>query len=72
MGIPRVIGLALLAVGVALLVFGYNASHSVGEQVIEGITGHFTNRTMWYLIGGIAATVSGIALAIWGGSHAKV
>jgi Protein of unknown function (DUF3185) len=66
----RIIGLVVLAVGVTLVIFGYNASQSVGERVVEGITGHFTNQTMWYLIGGIAAIVGGAALAFWGGRRA--
>ena len=66
----RIIGLVLLVVGVTLLVFGYNASQSVTEQVVEGFTGHFTNQTMWYLIGGIAAIVGGAALSLWGGRRA--
>lgn len=66
----RIIGLVLLAVGVTLLVFGYNASQSVGEQVVEGLTGRFTNQTMAYLVGGIAAIVGGAALAVWGGRRA--
>jgi hypothetical protein len=66
----RIIGLVLLAVGVTLLIFGYNASQSVGEQIVEGFTGHFTNQTMAYLIGGIAAIVGGAALALWGGRRA--
>ena len=63
----RIIGLVLLVVGVAVLIFGYNASQSVSEQVVEGFTGRFTNQTMAYLIGGIAALVCGAALALWGG-----
>jgi len=66
----RIIGLVLLAVGVTLLVFGYNASQTVGEQVVEGFTGRFTNQTMAYLIGGVAAIVGGAALALWGGRRA--
>jgi len=66
----RIIGLVLLAVGVTLLVFGYNASQSVGEQIVEGVTGRFTQQTMMYLIGGIAAIVGGAALALWGGRRA--
>jgi drug/metabolite transporter (DMT)-like permease len=66
----RIIGLVLLVVGVMLLVFGYNASQSVGEQIVEGFTGRFTNQTMAYLIGGIAAIVGGAALALWGGRRA--
>jgi hypothetical protein len=65
----RIIGLVLLAVGVALLFFGYNASQSVGEQVVQGFTGRFTNQTMWYLIGGIAAIVGGGGLILWGGGR---
>ena len=67
MGITRIMGLVLLAVGVTLLIFGYNASQSVGERVVEGVTGHFTNQTMGYLIGGIAAIVGGATLSVWGG-----
>lgn len=66
MSFLRTIGLVLLAVGVTLLFFGYNASQTVGEQVVEGFTGRFTNQTMWYFIGGIAAVVGGGGLAFWG------
>ena len=67
----RIIGLVLLAVGVTLLIFAYNASQSLSEQIVEGFTGRFTNQTMAYLIGGIAAIVCGAALAIWGGRRAS-
>ena len=66
----RIIGLVLVAVGVTLLIFGYNASQTVGEQIVEGFTGRFTNQTMAYVIGGIAAIVGGAALALWGGRRA--
>ena len=67
MSISRIIGLVVLAVGVTLLLFGYNASQSVGERIVEGFTGRFTNQTMWFLIGGIGAIVGGAALCFWGG-----
>jgi hypothetical protein len=70
MSTSRIIGLVLLVVGVTLMIFGYNASQSVGERIVEGFTGHFTNQTMWFLIGGIAAIVVGAALAFWGGRRA--
>jgi hypothetical protein len=70
MSMSRIFGLVLLAVGVTLLLFGYNASQSVGERVVEGITGRFTNQTMWLLIGGLAALVGGAALSVWGGRRA--
>jgi uncharacterized membrane protein len=65
----RIIGFVLLAVGVVLLIFGFNASQSVGEQVVEGVTGRFTNETMMFIIGGVAAMVAGAAMAIWGGDR---
>jgi uncharacterized membrane protein YidH (DUF202 family) len=71
MGIVRVIGMVLVAVGIVLLIFGYNASQSVTEKVVEGFTGHFTNQTTWYFIGGVAAVVGGLGLAAWGGGPAK-
>jgi hypothetical protein len=71
MSIARIFGLVLLAIGIVLLIFGYNASQSVGERIVEGITGHFSNQTMWYLIGGVAAVVGGLGLAVWGGERAR-
>lgn len=65
----RIIGFVLLAVGLVLLIFGFNASQSVGEQVVEGVTGRFTNETMMFIIGGVAAMVAGAAMAIWGGDR---
>ena len=71
MSVNRIIGLVLVAVGVVLVVFGYNASQSVGERLVEGITGRFTDQTMWFIIGGIAAIVGGAALSLWGGGRAR-
>jgi hypothetical protein len=70
MSIARIFGLVLLAVGIVLLIVGYNASQSVTERVIDGFTGRFTNQTMMYLIGGVAAVVGGLGLSVWGGRRA--
>ena len=70
MGIVRIFGLVLLVVGILLLIFGYNASQSATERVVEGFTGRFTNQTMSYLIGGGAAFVGGLGLSVWGGRRA--
>jgi hypothetical protein len=66
----RIVGLAILAIGIALLVFGVNASQSVGEQVVETFTGRFTERTTWQIIGGVAAIILGGALALFGARRA--
>lgn len=64
MALPKVIGIVLLVVGIMLLFFGWNASQSLGEQVTETFTGRFTDETMWYLIGGAAATAAGAFLLV--------
>ena len=62
------IGLALLAVGIALIVFGINASDSFGSEAKRFFTGTPTDKSMWLLISGIAATTLG-AVSTLRGSH---
>ena len=64
---PRILGIVLLVVGLALLGFGLNATDSVSDSVKEGFTGRYTDKTMWYLIGGGALAIGGAALALRGG-----
>lgn len=61
----QIFGISLLAAGVILLYFGYQASQSVGEQVLESFTGRFTKSTTWYLVFGAAASLGGIGLLIF-------
>lgn len=65
MGTPKIIGIVLLVVGILLLFFGYQASQSIGEQLSETVTGRFSDETMWYIIGGVAAIVAGAFLAFF-------
>lgn len=53
------IGIALLVVGIALIVYGLKASDSVGSQVSEVVTGTPTDKSMWLLWGGVGATIVG-------------
>lgn len=53
------IGLALLAIGIALIVFGINASDSFASEVKRFFTGTPTDKSVWLLLGGIAATTIG-------------
>jgi len=67
MNAQRMLGLALLVAGMALLLFGWNATDSVTENVSEGLTGRFTDKTTWYLIGGAVLAVVGLGLSAAGG-----
>lgn len=57
-----ILGFVLVAVGVVLLVFGWQQAQSPVDQIAEFFTGRFTEATMWYLIGGVVAVVAGLAL----------
>lgn len=59
----KTIGMALLAVGIALIVFGISASDSFSSEVSRFFTGHPTDKSMWLLIGGIAASAIGVLTA---------
>ena len=61
--------MVVLVVGVALLVVGLNASNSVADQVKETFTGRFTDKTTWYIIGGIGLGVLGLLVALFGGGR---
>ena len=62
MNIFRVIGVTLFVIGVVLLVMGIIATQSTGEKIVGELSGHYTNTTMWYIIGGIALIVGGYGI----------
>jgi len=62
------IGLALLAVGIVLIIFGLNAGESFGSDVSRFFTGKPTDKSMWLLLGGIAATIVGGVMSFRRGS----
>ena len=57
----KAVSLALMAVGVILLIFGYDASQSISSEVTRVVTGSPGDKVMWLIGGGAAATVAGIA-----------
>ena len=61
----RLLGVILLVVGVVLLVLGVKASDSVGDQVSQIFRGHFTDRTTWYIVGGLVLALVGLAMAMF-------
>lgn len=65
----RIMGIVLLIAGVALLVIGLNASHSVVERMSQTFMGRFTETTTWYIVGGSVAGLLGLFLLIFGGGR---
>ena len=58
----KAIGLALLAGGIALIIYGIDASNSTSSSISRTFNGTPTNKTLWLLIGGIAAAICGAVL----------
>ena len=62
----NVIGLGVFALGIVLLIFGFNESHSFSSDVSRAFTGNPTDRSIWMIAGGVLAVVVGLFLAIRG------
>jgi drug/metabolite transporter (DMT)-like permease len=60
----RSLGIALAIAGIVFLVMGINATDSAVERVSETFTGKFTDQTIWYIAGGLAALIGGSVLAV--------
>jgi hypothetical protein len=59
----RILGIVLLAVGIVLIIMGVVASRSLADNLSSAFLGRFTQRTTWYIFGGIASAVVGLILA---------
>jgi hypothetical protein len=66
MPMGRVLGVIALVAGAILLYFGLNASDAPMEQLNETFTGRYSDRTMWYLVGGAATACGGLVLLLLG------
>jgi hypothetical protein len=62
------IGIALLVVGIVLLSLAYDSYHSAASGVSRVVTGASTNKTVWFLVGGLAATIVGVGGILGGGT----
>ena len=63
----RPVSLILLVVGVILVIYGINASSSVGSDVSRAVTGTPTDKSMWLLIGGAVLAIIGLVGTLRGG-----
>ncbi len=62
----QLLGMMIFAVGAILLGFAYHSSNAPVEQLSNTFTGHYTDRTMWYVVLGAAAAIGGGFLAVFG------
>jgi Protein of unknown function (DUF3185) len=62
----NIVGLAILALGIVLLVFGFNESHSFSSSVSRTFTGNPTDRSVWFIAGGAVAVIVGLFLTVRG------
>ena len=59
----RALGVALVAAGLLLIVFGIRATDSLGSDMSRFFTGTPTEKSIWLLIGGVAAVGGGLFLS---------
>jgi hypothetical protein len=64
MSMYRSIGIGLAIAGIVFLVMGLGATDSAVERVSETLTGKYTDQTVWYIAGGLAALIGGSVLAL--------
>ena len=66
----KIISLALIVGGVALIVVGVNATNSFSSDVSRFFTGSPTDKAVWMLVGGVLAVVVGLGGSFWGSRKA--
>jgi len=71
MSSQRILGIVLLVVGVGVLIYGLNASHSFADRVSDTFTGRFTQATTWYIVAGSASGLMGLLLVAVGGGRGR-
>ena len=56
----KAVSMALLATGILLLIFGFQASDSISSDFSRFFTGSPTDKAMWLLIAGVLCSVIGV------------
>ena len=70
MNLIRIIGLVILAGSVVLLIMGLQATDSLGDRLSNTFTGHWTDKTNFSIVGGVAGIVLGVLLSAFGSRKA--
>ena len=55
----NIIAIAMLAAGIALLIWGFSMSEAFDSKVNRAFTGSPTDKAMWAMIGGAVLAVAG-------------
>lgn len=64
MSSARIIGIALVVIGLGLAFWGYRLSGSFGSQVSQALTGSATDKVMTLYISGAVSLAVGLYLLI--------
>ncbi len=60
----KILGIALLVVGVGLIFWGYQLADSVASRFTEAVSGSMPDEVMYRYIGGAVCAVVGFALTL--------
>lgn len=60
----KLLGIALVVIGVGLGIWGLQLSDSLGSQLNEVMTGSPTDKVMMLYIGGAASLIAGLYLLV--------
>jgi hypothetical protein len=58
----KIIGIALVVVGIGLAIWGYQLSGSIGSQITQAVTGSDTEKVMTFYITAAVSFVVGVYL----------
>jgi LPXTG-motif cell wall-anchored protein len=60
----NITGLAVFALGIVLLIFGFNASQPFGAELSRNLSNNSDQSSVWLIAGGGAAVLGGLFLAL--------
>jgi hypothetical protein len=60
----KALGIALLAAGIVLLVFGISETDSFASHFSRFFTGNPTDKSMWLVLGGVGSLVVGVVMML--------
>lgn len=57
----KLVSIAFLVGGIVFIIYGLNAADSFGSDVSRAFTGNPTDRSIWFLVGGLVAAILGVS-----------